>query len=146
MKSIPIKLSFAEEVKTFVNIVNRYPFDMDLRAGRHVVDAKSILGIFRSVMIKDGSYRSTASRAAAPSAASPTTTQSSADQSMVRMIPFRTILSSSTTTTLYIVPLLPKMSSQGLSAPKDPERTSGSLKVTVVPSSVTSAFRPYSFP
>ena len=32
MKSIPIKLSFAEEVKTFVNIVNRYPFDMDLRA------------------------------------------------------------------------------------------------------------------
>ena len=46
MKSIPIKLSFAEEVKTFVNIVNRYPYDMDLRAGRHVVDAKSILGIF----------------------------------------------------------------------------------------------------
>ncbi len=46
MKSIPIKLSFAEEVKNFVNIVNRYPYDMDLRAGRHVVDAKSILGIF----------------------------------------------------------------------------------------------------
>ena len=46
MKSIPIKLSFAEEVKTFVNIGNRYPYDMDLRAGRHVVDAKSILGIF----------------------------------------------------------------------------------------------------
>ncbi len=46
MKSIPIKLSFAEEVKTFVNVVSRYPYDMDLRAGRHVVDAKSILGIF----------------------------------------------------------------------------------------------------
>lgn len=46
MKSIPIKLSFAEEVKSFVSIVNRYPYDMDLRAGRHVVDAKSILGIF----------------------------------------------------------------------------------------------------
>ena len=46
MKSVPIKLSFAEEVKTFVNIANRYPYDMDLRAGRHVVDAKSILGIF----------------------------------------------------------------------------------------------------
>ncbi|NLD84036.1 MAG: HPr family phosphocarrier protein [Clostridiales bacterium] len=46
MKSIPIKLSFAEEVKTFVNTVNRYPYDVDLRAGRHVVDAKSILGIF----------------------------------------------------------------------------------------------------
>ncbi len=46
MKSVPIKLSFAEEVKTFVNVANRYNYDMDLRAGRHVVDAKSILGIF----------------------------------------------------------------------------------------------------
>ena len=46
MKSVPIKLSFAEEVKTFVHAVNRYPYEMDLRAGRHVVDAKSILGIF----------------------------------------------------------------------------------------------------
>ena len=46
MKSINIKLSLAENVKTFVNVVNRYPYDMDLRAGRHVVDAKSILGIF----------------------------------------------------------------------------------------------------
>ena len=46
MKSIPIKLCFAEEVKTFVNVANRYDYDMDLRAGRHVVDAKSILGIF----------------------------------------------------------------------------------------------------
>ena len=46
MRSVPIKLSFAEEVKTFVNVANRYNYDMDLRAGRHVVDAKSILGIF----------------------------------------------------------------------------------------------------
>ena len=46
MKSVPIKLSFAEEVKTFVNAVNRYPYEVDLRSGRHVVDAKSILGIF----------------------------------------------------------------------------------------------------
>ena len=30
----------------FVNTVNRYSYEMDLRAGRHVVDAKSILGIF----------------------------------------------------------------------------------------------------
>ena len=43
MRSVPIKLSFAEEVKTFVNVANRYNYDMDLRAGRHVVDAKSIL-------------------------------------------------------------------------------------------------------
>ncbi len=46
MKSVTIKLSYAEEVKNFVNTVNRYPFEMDLRSGRHVVDAKSILGIF----------------------------------------------------------------------------------------------------
>lgn len=46
MKSIEIKLSLAENVKSFVNIVNRYTYDVDLRSGRHVVDAKSILGIF----------------------------------------------------------------------------------------------------
>ncbi len=46
MKSVAIKLSLAENVKSFVNIVNRYAYDVDLRAGRHVVDAKSILGIF----------------------------------------------------------------------------------------------------
>ena len=46
MKAVIIKLSLAENVKTFVNIVNKYPYDVDLRAGRHVVDAKSILGIF----------------------------------------------------------------------------------------------------
>ena len=46
MKSVMIRLSLVENVNTFVNIVSRYPFEMDLRAGRHVVDAKSILGIF----------------------------------------------------------------------------------------------------
>ena len=46
MKTVTIKLSLAENVKAFVNIINRYPYDVDLRAGRHVVDAKSILGIF----------------------------------------------------------------------------------------------------
>ncbi len=45
MKSVTIKLTQAEEVKEFVNTVNRYEYEMDLRAGRHVVDAKSILGI-----------------------------------------------------------------------------------------------------
>ena len=46
MKTVQIKLSLVENVNKFVNLVGRYPFDMDLRAGRHVVDAKSILGIF----------------------------------------------------------------------------------------------------
>ena len=46
MKTVQIRLSLVENVNRFVNIVGRYPFDMDLRVGRHVVDAKSILGIF----------------------------------------------------------------------------------------------------
>ena len=46
MKSALIRLSLVENVNKFVNIVARYPSEMDLRAGRHVVDAKSILGIF----------------------------------------------------------------------------------------------------
>lgn len=46
MKSITIKLSLAENVKQFVNVASAFSYDMDLRAGRHVVDAKSILGIF----------------------------------------------------------------------------------------------------
>ena len=46
MKSVMIRLSLVENVNKFVNIVSRYPFEMDLRAGRPVVDAKSILGIF----------------------------------------------------------------------------------------------------
>ena len=46
MKSVMIRLSLVENVCKFVNIVARYLFEMDLRAGRHVVDAKSILGIF----------------------------------------------------------------------------------------------------
>lgn len=46
MKSVKIKLDHAESVKRFVNLANDFPYDMDLRIGRHVVDAKSILGIF----------------------------------------------------------------------------------------------------
>jgi len=46
MKTVNIKLGMSESVKQFVNLVSRYPYDMDLRGGRHVVDAKSMLGIF----------------------------------------------------------------------------------------------------
>ena len=46
MQKYEIRLTLAENVKNFVNAVNKYDFEMDLRAGRHVVDAKSILGIF----------------------------------------------------------------------------------------------------
>lgn len=46
MKSVKVVLSMAESVKNFVNIVSKYPYDIDLRSGRFVIDAKSLLGIF----------------------------------------------------------------------------------------------------
>ena len=46
MKSINISLTLAESVKDFVNIVSKYNYNIDLRSGRFVIDAKSLLGIF----------------------------------------------------------------------------------------------------
>ncbi len=46
MQTFNISLSSINDVKNFVNIVNRYDFDVDLTSGRYVVDAKSIMGIF----------------------------------------------------------------------------------------------------
>ncbi len=46
MKSVKISLCMAEHVKKFVNVTNKYPYDIDLRSGRFVIDAKSLLGIF----------------------------------------------------------------------------------------------------
>ena len=46
MKSLNISLRSITDVKDFVNIVNKYDFDIDLTSGRYVVDAKSIMGIF----------------------------------------------------------------------------------------------------
>lgn len=46
MKSVTIRLDMAETVKKFVNIAARYDYEMTLKSGRYVVDAKSILGIF----------------------------------------------------------------------------------------------------
>ncbi len=46
MKSVQIALKMAQNVKEFVNTVQKYSYDIDLRSGRYIVDAKSILGIF----------------------------------------------------------------------------------------------------
>ena len=46
MKTFSILLKSINDVKDFVNIVNRYDFDVDMTSGRYVVDAKSIMGIF----------------------------------------------------------------------------------------------------
>ncbi len=46
MRSVKISLEMAQSVKEFVNITQAYPFEILLKSGRYVVDAKSILGIF----------------------------------------------------------------------------------------------------
>jgi len=46
MKAFSIMLKTINDVKDFVNIANKYDFDVDLTSGRYVVDAKSIMGIF----------------------------------------------------------------------------------------------------
>ena len=46
MKSVMVMLATINDVKTFVNIVTKYDFDVDLVSGRYAIDAKSIMGIF----------------------------------------------------------------------------------------------------
>lgn len=46
MRTFNIMLKSINDVKDFVNMANKYSFDIDLTSGRYVVDAKSIMGIF----------------------------------------------------------------------------------------------------
>ncbi len=46
MKSIKISLAMSQKVKEFVNITQNYSYEILLKSGRYVVDAKSILGIY----------------------------------------------------------------------------------------------------
>ena len=52
MKTVPILLSSVNSVKEFVNAVNKYDFEVNLIVGSHIVDAKSILGIFSLDLLK----------------------------------------------------------------------------------------------
>ena len=45
MSEMKITFKHPEEIREFVNMVSKYDFDMDVRRGRVVVDAKSLLGI-----------------------------------------------------------------------------------------------------
>ena len=45
MSKMQITFKNPEEIVAFVNTVSKYDFDMDMRKGRAVVDAKSLLGI-----------------------------------------------------------------------------------------------------
>ena len=44
MKTVQISLNSIDKVKSFVNAITQ--FDFDLVSGRYVIDAKSIMGIF----------------------------------------------------------------------------------------------------
>ena len=46
MKSIKISLEMAQKVKEFVTITQGCEYEVLLKSGKYVVDAKSILGIF----------------------------------------------------------------------------------------------------
>ena len=45
MSEMLVSFKNPEEILNFVNTVAKYPYDMDMKRGRFVVDAKSILGI-----------------------------------------------------------------------------------------------------
>ena len=46
MTSVKVSLSSIDKVKAFVNDISGFSADFDLVAGRYVIDAKSIMGIF----------------------------------------------------------------------------------------------------
>ena len=46
MKTVQISLNSIDKVKSFVNSITQFDFDLDLISGRYVIDAKSIMGIF----------------------------------------------------------------------------------------------------
>ena len=46
MVTLNIRLGAAEEIRSFVNLANHYPFTILLRQDRYTVDAKSLLGIY----------------------------------------------------------------------------------------------------
>ena len=46
MKSVTISLEMSSSVKEFVNVTQSYDYEIVIKSGHYVVDAKSILGIF----------------------------------------------------------------------------------------------------
>ena len=46
MKEIKLSLNNVENIKVFVQRVNKFPFDLDIKSRRYIIDAKSIMGLF----------------------------------------------------------------------------------------------------
>lgn len=53
MTTAKIKITEINDVKEFVSIVTRCPYDVDIISGRYAIDAKSIMGIFSLDLSKD---------------------------------------------------------------------------------------------
>lgn len=60
MAQITIRLNTLTEVKEFNAAAAQIPGDVDLRSGRHCVDAKSIMGIFSLNLGRDLTVESNA--------------------------------------------------------------------------------------
>ena len=46
MIKLNIQMQQVDHVKDFVNLLSKYPYEMDLISGRYTIDAKSLLGIY----------------------------------------------------------------------------------------------------
>ena len=46
MQAVTISLTQVHQVQQFVDLVSKYPFDVDIVSGRYTVNAKSLLGIY----------------------------------------------------------------------------------------------------
>ena len=53
MTTATIKITEISDVKDFVNIVTRCPYEVDIISGRYAIDAKSIMGIFSLDLSKE---------------------------------------------------------------------------------------------
>lgn len=53
MRTVKINLGNIDKVKQFVNKINTFDGDFDLKSDRYVIDAKSIMGIFSLDISKD---------------------------------------------------------------------------------------------
>lgn len=53
MRQLKVSFKTPKEVLDFVNCVTKYPYDMDMKRGHILIDAKSILGIIGLGMEKE---------------------------------------------------------------------------------------------
>ena len=53
MTTAKININTIDDVKSFVSIVTRCDYDVDIISGRYAIDAKSIMGIFSLDLSKE---------------------------------------------------------------------------------------------